>query len=481
MPVPKEMRAMEGEIDDAIRSLPMWMDDRYKVLKGIMEIYRDAIELVHVRALDAGLFENSDALHSVLGKEDRARVGILWALKWATAYCPFLTTSNDTVRPENLASTLLLGETYDALVDVLKYAEMGLVELSVDRERKEIICYEGDDLTGFDADIVEHQQALGSTHAHASLTADSDQLTSGWCAGDYRRVVQQLAKYAAAQENRIGIHPKIAEHLDIGDVSVAQPTLVWLDRPRREPDARAFDSLTLPCEMSDEFVWSARSLLETPIVKIADRFCALSSDLKVISLIDDYMLRLAARLDEKQYSNVSGLREARMANACRAAFEGGNGLWTILSPKILTDPAQEADVVASRSDESLVIELKSTLRPETVWEVYKRNRDIQRGVSQAQSLVRRGVARRGLVITDGYRGDYQCWAEALRCGITIGTLDDLNDLAWDPQGAIQLMKERAGIVPVASTPRRLPERTEDLLGWKLRLIDASAYERNRRS
>ena len=479
MPVSEEMRAVEGKIDDTIRSLPTWMNDRYKILKGIMGLYRDAIELVHVQALDARLFENSDALHSILGREDRARVGILWALKWATAYC-HLTTSNNTVRPEDLVSTLLLGETYDALVDVLKYAKMGLVELSVDRERKEIICYEGNDLTGFDADIVEHQQALGPTHAHASLTADSDQLTSNWCAGDYRRVVHQLAKFAAAQESRIGIHPKIAEQLDIGDFPVAQPTLVWLDRPRREPDAQVFDSLTLPSKISDEFMWGARSLLETPIVKIASRFCALSSDLKAISLIDDYMLRLAARLDEKQYSSVSGLREARMANACRTAFEGGTGVWTVRSPKILTDPAQEADVVASRSDESLVIELKSTLRPETVWEVYKRNRNILHGVSQAQSLVRRGVADRGLVITDGYRGDYQCWAEALRCGITIGTLHDLHDLARDPQDAIQLMKQRAGIATGTYTPRRLPERKADLLGWKLRLIDASLDERDRR-
>ena len=475
MPVSKEMRAVEAEIDGAIRSMPIWSNDRYKVLKSVMGLYRDAIELVHVQALDTRLFQNSDDLHSKLGREDRARVGILWALKWATAYC-HLSISNDTVRPEDLVSTLLLGETYDALVDVLKYGDMDLVKLSVDREHKEIICYEGDDLTGFDADIVEYQQAVGPTHAHALLTADSDQITSNWCAGDYRRVVRQLAKYAAAQENRIGIHPKIAEHLDMGEVSVAQPTLVWLDRPRREPDARVFDSLTLPCEMSDKFMWRTRSLLETPIVKIGSEFCALSSDLKAISLIDDYMLRLAARLDEKQYSRVSGLREARMTKACRAAFEGGNGVWTVLSPKILTDPEQEADVVALGSDESLVIELKSTLRPETVWEVYKRNEDILQGVSQAQSLVGRGIAGRGLVITDGYRGDYQCWAEALRCGITIGTLQDLLDLARDPRGTIELMKERAGIVMGASTPRRLPERTADLLGWKLRLIDAPLDE-----
>ena len=65
------------------------------------------------------------------------------------------------------------------------------------------------------------------------------------------------------------------------------------------------------------------------------------------------------------------------------------------------------DIVASRSGEILVIELKSTLRPEAPWEVYKRNQDILKGLGQAQALVRRGIGNRGLVITDGYRGDYK--------------------------------------------------------------------------
>lgn len=479
MPVSDEMRAVEAEIDEAIRSQPMWRNDRYKVLRAIMGLYRDAIELVHVRAMDAELFESSEALYSVVGKEDRARVGIFWALKWATAYC-HLTTSIDAVRPEDLVSTLLLGETYDALVDVLKYADMGFAELSVDRERNEITCYEGNDLTGFDADIVEHQQAVGPVHLHSSLTTDSDQLTSDWCAGDYRRVAHRLASYAAAQENRIGIRPDVGEELEIGPVSIPKPTLVWLDRPNHKPDARVFDALTMPTEMSVKFMWSARSLLETPILRISDQFCALSSDLRTISRIDDYMLRLAARSDEQQYSRVSGLRENRMANACRAAFEGVGDDWMVQNPAILADPPQEADVVATRSDVSIVIELKSTLRPETLWEVYKRNRDIQSGVSQVQRVLQRGVADLGFVITDGYRGDYQCWAEALRCGIAIGTLDDLDDLARDPRGAAELMKQKVGITMGRPSPRRLPERTGDLLKWKLRLLDACSSDREQK-
>ena len=438
-----------------------------------MNIYRDAIECMHIQTLDAGLFENTDTQLSVLGNEDRLRVGIFWALKWATEHC-HMTKSNDTIRSIDLISTIFLGATYDALVDILKCAKKDLVTLSVDRKSKEIICYEGSDLTGLDADIVEHQQAFSPIRGHASLTEDSDQVTSNWSAGDYRRVVRQMAEYASTQEGRIGIDPKLAEYIGLGDVSVPKPTLIWLDRTNQEPDSQVFDSLTLPSEMSVKFMWSARSLLETPIIKIADRFCALSSDLRTVSSVDDYMLRLAVRLDENQYSKVSGLREGRMVDICRVIFEGCNEPWEFRSPVKLRDPTQDADIVTSRSDNKFVIELKSTLRPETSWEVYKRNCELLGGLSQAQSLVRRGVAGRGLVITDGYRGDYRCWEKALMYDVTIGTLFDLEDLASDPQNAIQLIRQRAGVTTdKLAASRRLPERKAELLGWKLRLIDAS--------
>ena len=327
--VSEVMRAVEVQIDSEIRSLPIWKGNLSRVLESIMGLYRDAIELTFVRSLDAKLFQNDVDLHAQLVREDRARIGILWVLKWATTYC-HRATSNHTISPDDLISAFFLGDAYDVLVDVLKYANLGLVELSVNRESKEITCYEGQNLTGIDAEIVKYQQTIGPTHVHAALTADTDQLTTNWDAGAYRRIVRNLAKFAAAQENRIGLHPEVAEQLGAQDVFVDQPTLVWLDRPRREEDAQLFDSLTVPSKISDEFMWGARSLLETPIVPIGSRFCALSSDLKAISLMDDYMLRLAARLDEKQYSSVSGRREGRMASACRDAFQKSNGSWTVL-------------------------------------------------------------------------------------------------------------------------------------------------------
>ena len=175
MPVSKEMRAVEAEIDKEIQSLPVWKNDRNQILEGLMEIYRDYVETLHLCALKAKLLDNTEVLQSTRLHEDRKRNGVLWALKWATAYCPEAKQITK-VSKEELCATISLGENYDALVDILSYAGKDLVTLSVDRELKEIICYEGEDLTGFDVGIVEQERAFGPTHLHVPLTEDSDQL-----------------------------------------------------------------------------------------------------------------------------------------------------------------------------------------------------------------------------------------------------------------------------------------------------------------
>ena len=471
MPVPDEIRDIEDEIDAEVASMPLWKHRRAAVLEGLMGIYRDGIEVTFVRAMEAEAFGTEVDVQAETMHEDRLRNGAFWAMKWSAKFC-----SDDgrdgPICPNELLDAILVGQSYDVLVDVLKYGEMDLMTLSANRESREIVCFEGENLTGFDAEIVEHQQAVGPTRAQTSLTADSDHITSKWCAGDYRRVVRHLAECAESQENQIVMRLDVETTLGGGEISVPQPTIVWLDRPSDPPDVHVFDSLTMPSKMCDLFMWRARALLETPIANCGGRFCALSSDLKAIAFIDDYMLRLAAREDKKQYSRVSGLRESRMVEACRRAFEGSDGGWTIRSSVALTDPPQEADVVAARSGDTLVIELKSTLRPEALWEVYKRNEDIVNGLCQAESLVRRGVGHRGLVITDGYRGDYACWEEALRRDVAIGTLGELEDLARDPTRAIRGMKTKAGVPTGEHGRRRFPDRKFDLFGWTLRLVDA---------
>ena len=467
------MRDVENEIDAKVASMGLWRWGRSAVLEALMEMYRERMDQMFVRALDAEITENQEEFRSALKQEFCVRNGAFWTLKWATRFCPE-SGRGRRIKLRNLKEAFAIGQVYDVLVDVLKNADRGLNALSVNRESKEVVCYEGEDLTGFDAEIVEHQQAHGPVHVHASVTADSDQLTSTWCAGDYRRIVGQLADMASNQESRLEVRQDVAATQNGGKIFIPRPTLVWLDRPTNPPDVHVFDSLTIPCKISEEFMFGARSLLETPIANCESRFCALSSDIKTTACVDDYMLRLAAREDKRQYANASGQREHRMIHACRSAFEGSNGGWVVRSRVRLTDPSQEADVVASRFSDSLVIELKSTLRPESVWEVYKRNKDILKGLRQAESLVRRGMGNRALVITDGYRGDYVCWKEARMRGVTIGTLDDLAGLARDPDLAIQAMQKKAGVPTGKHKKYRLPDREAELFGWTLRLIDAVA-------
>ena len=128
-----------------------------------------------------------------------------------------------------------------------------------------------------------------------------------------------------------------------------------------------------------------------------------------------------------------------------------------------------------RDTESIVLELKSTLRPETPWEVYKRNEDIIYGIKQTRRLIDRGVAQQGFVVTDGYRGDYVCWSEALPCDITIATLYDLEVIATDPTNAITDVKGLIGISESnPDSSERLLDHQADLFTWKLCIVDMNA-------
>jgi hypothetical protein len=235
-----------------------------------------------------------------------------------------------------------------------------------------------------------------------------------------------------------------------------------------------FDDLVLPV-IDDVLKWRLVSLLDTPIVQVGDWFCTLSSDLKTIALIDDYMLRLAARVDPDQYSKAFTLREGRMICICRDALEKCVPPWSIAEHVLYKDPPQEVDVLASRDAKNLILQLKSTLRPETPWEVYKRNEGLIEGVKHTKRLVDRGTANQGFVLTDGYRGDYICWAEALASDIPIATLYDVEVIAADPVAAASEVKNRVGIADSApKSPQTVPNREGDLMGWTLRFVNRHA-------
>jgi len=123
------------------------------------------------------------------------------------------------------------------------------------------------------------------------------------------------------------------------------------------------------------------------------------------------MLRVAVLVDREQYEKVSGLREERMVAQSASALRAKG--WIVQPHLHLSDPEREIDVYAAKGQQDLVIQLKSTLRPHSPWEVYKRNADVIDGVNHTAEVLprfREGVL--GFVITDGYEGDYQTWARS---------------------------------------------------------------------
>jgi hypothetical protein len=176
--VSDRVREIEREIDASIRQLPTWRAPRAEVLGDLMRTYRDASEVVFVKALHAETFDgSSEDFGAVFGQENRLRAGSLWALKWASEYCPAISAAANR-SPEELVDLLFLGATYETFVDALKYAQRNLITIKVDEVPRTIAFYEGGPATAFDAHIVHHQRITTPMTPHVSLTEDSDQLTS---------------------------------------------------------------------------------------------------------------------------------------------------------------------------------------------------------------------------------------------------------------------------------------------------------------
>jgi hypothetical protein len=242
--VSDRIRQIEREIDTRIRELPIWQESRAEVLGKLVRRYRDAIELSFVMALHAETFDSSpDDFGAALIQENRFRAGSLWSLKWASEYCPEVGVPTSQV-PEDLTDLLFLGATYETFVDALKYAQRDLITVAVDETSRTIVFYEGGAATAFDSSIVRYQQITSPMVPHVSLTEDSDRLTSRWTAGDYRRVAKSLAERAAGEENTICVDPGLLAQIGKGEISIPQPTIIWLDRPATAPDCYVFDDLS---------------------------------------------------------------------------------------------------------------------------------------------------------------------------------------------------------------------------------------------
>jgi hypothetical protein len=253
----------------------------------------------------------------------------------------------------------------------------------------------------------------------------------------------------------------------------SRPVIVSVPEPSEREIGSVLDDLTLTTEkLSGDQVWRYISWLDTPLVAIGPERLGPSDLLVALAGIacEDHMLRLATVVDTMQYQRVNGLREERMINTCRKGLEGEG--WTVQPRYVVREPPREIDVYATRAGFHLVLQLKSMLRPETPWEVYKRNEDIRIGIDQACDARRRfGPLAAGAVITDGYRGDYSTWRVAIDNKVPIGTLEDIPDLALDPHGAFELLRNRVGFGTKA--PEGAPyDRSFELMGWTFRIVDS---------
>jgi hypothetical protein len=235
---------------------------------------------------------------------------------------------------------------------------------------------------------------------------------------------------------------------------------------------RVQEDLTLTVAKAQSTLkWKIDSWHDCPLIQVGGRIFGVSAAILTLAGSDDYMLRAAVLNDPGQYEKVSGLREERMIRICQKAFSEAG--WTFTPHHHLANPKREIDGYATKGSDICIVQLKSTIKPQSPWEVYKRNTDVIEGITHTAGVVRRvGEAATGIVITDGYEGDYATWKESLATGIPVAGLKDLDWIAKNPRGAFKILAGRAGIEG-DSTPEPLPERSASLCGWTLRILDES--------
>ncbi len=455
MPVPQRVREVEREIDEAIGGLPIWRARREPLLEKTLELYRDEVEVLLVRMACGDLEQLREF-------EERRRAGAFQVIKWAME---FGSESGDAV-PDVLELQRLveLGICYEAFADALKLANYAAVVIEVDDATQTITVLEGGERTGQDANPISHQRRTLPFRPYPSFVADTDQLTLRWTAGDFRTTIRNLAPIAAREEREV---ITLAE----GTPLISRPVICGVGDTWNRSEQAVVEDLTLSREKLLRDKWKLTCFSELPIIQVGPRRLAASNMLKTLAgWGDNYMPRIAARIDPRQYSRVSGSREGRMIQRCREALESDS--WQVTPHYMLSAPSKEIDVFAQRGSVLLVLGLRSMLRPESPWEVKKRNDYVIEAIEHTVEVLGRFAPLPfGFVLTDGYCGDYATWEKAIAHGVGIGSIEDISDISRDPSTAFDLLKSRVGF-NTADQIQPLPDCQCELAGWHLRLVDA---------
>lgn len=463
-----DVRQVEREIDSFIKRLPIWNFKREVLLRHLMTFWRDGLELVHLKYAHAAMFQVKENLQSSLAAEHLIATGAYQAIKWAMEYAR--DDGLEGISDKALIDVVMtVPVPYTLLVDALKLGLHDKVEFSVDQDSKVLTIYEGGNVSGHDSAIVRRDHATVPFHKQSPLVDDADRLTTRWTAGEYRRYWHWLRSVAErAQTETI-----MAQARPFAPVQEIMKRSVVVEIPSPPaPLERVQEDLTLTVAKAQSALkWKIDTWQDCPLIHIGDRVFGISAAILTLAGSDDYMLRAAVLNDSVQYEKVSGLREERMLRICEKAFSEAG--WTFVPHHHLTNPPKEIDGYATKGGDICIVQLKSTIRPQSAWEVYKRNTDVIDGITHTAEVVRRlSEAATGIVMTDGYEGDYATWKESLATGIPVATLEDLDWIAKNPGSAFKILAERAGIER-DSTPEPLAERSARLGGWTLRILDES--------
>lgn len=471
--VPDEVRRAEAEIDTAIRALPVWQATRDELLRAILDLYRDSIEMVLMevgrqRVMAEHFGQNKADVRPALQMEGQLHLGIYWALKWALAWCP--TRGAAPPAPTSLLELVWVGAAYQALADGLWMHKQGWGRVVADLHAKTLVLHEGGDRTGRDAELAEYLHGFLAIHRHKSFTEDTDSLTRRWTAGDFRHLGAALrtACAEACQESVV--------------FGVTEPPTELFKRPVvlevPEQIAERYAALLADLALSQDAVaesgglWRHNNWFDTPFLAIGGRYLCPSNILEAVFQdgVDEHMLRAAARVDPNQYPRVSQAREERMSSFCVGELEAQG--WTCTAPLALHDPPADVDIYATRANDRLALELKSTLRPESPREVASRNDEIHHGLRRSEERLRQLPAGTiGAVVTDGYHGDYRTWADALKRRIPVLTTAELGAFAKQPNATADALASWAATEPAGSNP--LPDRETTLMGWTLLARDTA--------
>lgn len=347
--VDADVRKVEAEIDDCIRKMAVWKVKREVLLQRLMTIWRDALELLHLKFAHAAMFQIEGGTESLLMMEHVMAAGVYQALKWAMEYAQEDGISE--VTDEVLVHLVMsVGGPYQALVDALKLGGYDRAEFSVNQNSKTLTIYEGGNVSGHDAAVVRYDHVTVPFHKQNPLVDDADQLTTQWTAGEYRQYWQWLRSIAEASETEtiMGQAGPLAPLQEI----MKRPVVVQIPSPPTPLEQVQRDLTLTPDKIKSAMKWKIDSWHDCPLVQIGDRVFGVSSAILTLAGLDDYMLRAAVLNDSAQYERVSGLREERMIAVCKEIFEKGG--WTFTPHYRLTAPPREIDVHATKDGENVL-------------------------------------------------------------------------------------------------------------------------------